>query len=507
MKTQSIPAPLIALERVTYRAGGVDTFNELSLAVRPGELWVVAGPTGSGKSLFLAALAGQVPVSGGELLYRVLPGEAQVDYPEGAIGLVSPAQHRTLASQALDFLQARWSPREGSDAPSVQSLLREAAPGATIARARGALRKAGAQHLLHRDLAALSNGEFRRVLFARALLPRPRVLLLDDPFAGLDAASSAHLGEVIAAYRARGNAMVIAVPRAGDLPPGPSHLITLDACHVRYCGAFDAKRFTRAACAPVALPKSSPPTTTAYTVRHPLKPGVPVVDMADIHVRYGRVHALRGITWCIRPGEKWALRGPNGAGKTTLTNLILADHPQGYSNALRLFGVQRGSGESIWEIKRRIGWMAPELQYVFPGDVHAFDVVCSGLHDALGLRATPSRGERARAWHWLRFFGAATFARREFGALSDGQQRLVLLARALVKQPPLLILDEPSQGLDEAHRTLLHRAINALARLPQLTLLLITHLEEDLPRGLTHELRLEGGVAKVNGPRLTQAAR
>ena len=379
-------------------------------------------------------------------------------------------------------------------------MLRDAAPEADDPRVRGVLRTVGVLHLLHRDLAALSNGEFRRVLFARALLPRPRVLLLDDPFAGLDAASRAHLDEVVAAYRARGNAVVIAVTRAVDLPAGATHLLTLDACRVRYCGTFDARRFTRAAHAHAVLPKGGRPTATAYTVRHPLKPGVPVVDMADVHVRYGRVHALRGITWCILPGEKWALRGPNGAGKTTLTNLILADHPQGYRNALRLFGVQRGSGESIWEIKRRIGWMAPELQYTFPGDVRAFDVVCSGLHDALGLRVTPSRAERARAWHWLRFFGAEAFARREFGALSDGQQRLVLLARALVKQPPLLILDEPSQGLDEAHRKLLHRAINALARLPQLTLLLITHLEEDLPRGLTHELRIEGGVAVVNGP-------
>lgn len=494
--------PLIECRDVTVRAGGEDTMPGLNLRISAGELWIVAGPTGSGKSLLLETLAGNVPTSAGDLLYRLgRAGHAEVDYPAGAIAAVSPAQHRALASQALDFMQARWSPRSGADTLTVRRLLRRTLSHATSTTMHRALHSLGVAHLLDRDLAALSNGEFRRVLFARALLHRPRVLLLDDPFAGMDVAARQQLHGLIAAFPDTRRAIMMAVPRAEDVPPGATHLLTLAGERVVYAGAFSAARLRRALAAPNARGATRIAAPPPVRPAHAQATGAPLVEMRNVTVRYGNTVALRSLDWTVRAGEKWALRGPNGAGKTTLTNLLLGDHPQAYSNEVYLFGRRRGSGESLWEIKRHIGWMGPELQYTFPAEVSVAAVVYSGLQDTLGLHHIPSRAQRKRAGAWLAFLGIDTLARRAFGALSDGEQRLVLLVRALVKGAPLLVLDEPSQGLDAAHRRLLHRAIAALAKDTGLTMILITHLEEDLPRGTTHELLLSQGRVVRAGER------
>jgi molybdate transport system ATP-binding protein len=199
---------------------------------------------------------------------------------------------------------------------------------------------------------------------------------------------------------------------------------------------------------------------------------------------------LRGLNWTVRAGESWALLGPNGSGKTTLLSLILGDNPQVYRNDVTVFGQQRGGGESIWEIKRRIGWVSPELHLHFNDSADCFAVVASGFHDTIGLFEPPTARQRAAARAWLARFGLLEHARTPLFALSAGLQRMVLLARALVKEPALLILDEPCQGLDRAHRQILIGAVDELIRAGGVTAIYVTHRRDEIPPSIRKVLRL-----------------
>ncbi len=213
-------------------------------------------------------------------------------------------------------------------------------------------------------------------------------------------------------------------------------------------------------------------------------------------VRYEDRVILRDINWTVRAGESWALLGPNGSGKTTLLSLILGDNPQVYDNDIVVFGKQRGSGESVWEIKRRIGWVSPELHLHFDDGATCFEVAASGFYDTVGLFQTPSRRRRTTVLEWLAEFQVLEFAEYPLCALSTGLQRMVLLVRALVKRPQLLVLDEPCQGLDGANRDVFLRAVDKLIRNGKGTTIYVTHRKEEIPRTVKRVLRLKGGLAQ-----------
>ena len=180
--------------------------------------------------------------------------------------------------------------------------------------------------------------------------------------------------------------------------------------------------------------------------------GGEIMNFHDVSVRYGSRRILNGLNWVVREGERWAVCGENGAGKSTLLSLVCADNPQSYACHIDLFGHRRGSGESIWDIKRHIGYVSPEMHRAYLKDLPAIDSVASGLSDSVGLYARPKPGQREVCMGWMRVFGIADLADRTFLRLSSGEQRLCLLARAFVKDPELLVLDEPSHGLDLRRR-------------------------------------------------------
>ena len=218
--------------------------------------------------------------------------------------------------------------------------------------------------------------------------------------------------------------------------------------------------------------------------------GVELVRLRDVTVRYGKTVILHDFNWTIRAGESWALLGPNGSGKTTLLSLILGDNPQVYTNDVIVFGRQRGGGESVWDVKRHIGWVSPELHLHFNDSGTCLEVVGSGFYDTVGLfQPLPAR-QRHKARRWLARFQLLESADRPLFALSAGLQRMVLLARALVKRPRLLILDEPCQGLDSAHRNLFLRTVDALIRDGMATVVYVTHRQDEIPPSISHVLRL-----------------
>jgi molybdate transport system ATP-binding protein len=239
--------------------------------------------------------------------------------------------------------------------------------------------------------------------------------------------------------------------------------------------------------------------------------GPPVlVQMSQVNVSYGGVRVLENVNWTVRRGEHWALLGANGAGKTTLLSLILGDHPQVYANDVRLFGRRRGSGESIWEIKARIGWVAPELQLYHPRGVTGLQVVCSGFYDSVGLYHRCTARQRQIARSWLAHLQLSSCGKAAFERLSEGEQRLVLLARALVKAPELLVLDEPCQGLDAGKRARVRHTIESVGRQSGTSVVYVTHNPDELPRIVTHRLTLDRGqvlyCGRVTDSRSTRPA-
>ena len=190
------------------------------------------------------------------------------------------------------------------------------------------------------------------------------------------------------------------------------------------------------------------------------------------------------------PGELVGVVGANGSGKSTLLSLICADNPQGYACDIRLFGHRRGSGESIWEIKRHIGYVSPELHRAYRMNIPAIDLVASGLHDTIGLYVRTSDGDRARCRFWMEIMGIGHLAERPFLQLSSGEQRLCLLARAFVKDPELLILDEPLHGLDDEYRERVREIVTLFCQRRHKTLIMVTHYPDELPPCITHHLDL-----------------
>ena len=212
--------------------------------------------------------------------------------------------------------------------------------------------------------------------------------------------------------------------------------------------------------------------------------------MHKVSIRYGNRTILKELDWCVMNGERWALTGQNGAGKSTLLSLVCADNPQSYACDIALFGKNRGSGESIWDIKRHIGYVSPELHRAYRRDMSAIRIVASGLKDSVGLYVKPSEEDYEKCRFWMRIFGLEDMEERSFMKMSSGEQRLVLLARAFVKDPELLILDEPLHGLDNVNCRMVKDIIEVFCRRLNKTLVMVTHYQEELPTCIDHHLRL-----------------
>jgi molybdate transport system ATP-binding protein len=217
------------------------------------------------------------------------------------------------------------------------------------------------------------------------------------------------------------------------------------------------------------------------------------IKMVNTNVRYDERDILNNINWEVKCGERWSISGHNGSGKSTLLSLVNGDNPQAFANAIWLFDRKKGSGESIWDIKKKIGFVSPELHHYFDPALLCWQVVASGLFDTIGLFRRPDAQQLASVDNWLSMLALQPYRNRYFNQLSNGEQRLVLLARALVKNPPLLILDEPCQGLDAEAAARFIALVDQICIQLNKTLVYVTHYEAEVPSCVTRKLKLENG--------------
>ena len=506
--TAKTNASLLTLDRISVRWNDRSAFPRTNWTWRRGEQWAILGPNGAGKSLLALALCGRMPLVRGEIHYHFDTAAADV-FPEQSIALLSPQVQREFATGESSFYQSRWHSGIAEGRQTVAQFLSQASvedinPFEVGARKRDSRqfrenrrcfsRWLGVEPLFRRKLISLSNGEQRKVLLVRTLLRSPRLLILDDPFGGLDTTTRSRLKTVIHRLMRGGWPVLVITNRPDELPPQTTHLLLVHNHRIIAQGTKRAvlqhplARRLISSPAPLSLSSSSFSKKQARKGR-----AVPLIEFNHVTVQPGRQRILDDVTWTMRQGEHWALLGPNGSGKTTWLSLIQGDNPQAYALDLRLFGLRPESTQTLWHLRRQIGWLSPELHLHYPPDWSCRDVVCSGFFNTIGLYEPCTPRQRATARNWLRRFGLADRIEHPFGELSLGDQRLVLLARAVVKKPKLLVLDEPCQGLDAAHRLSILATVDWLIGQTRAGLIFVTHHAREIPACITHVLKLKSG--------------
>ena len=334
------------------------------------------------------------------------------------------------------------------------------------------------QSLLDKYIISLSSGELRKFQIIKTLLAAPNTLILDNPFIGLDAETRQQLKKLfLTLSKERNLTIYLVVARVEDIPEYIDEIIW----------KTPETDFTSS---PTHLSDEKQQAILSHAQSSDYSCSDEVVRMNDITIKYGEKTILSHINWTVRKGDCWALCGQNGSGKSTLLSLICADNPQAYACDISLFGRKRGSGESIWEIKHHIGYVSPEMHRSYHHNIPVIQVMASGLKDTVGLYTRTNEAEREKCRWWMRIFGIEHLETRPFLSLSSGEQRLVLVARAFVKDPQLLILDEPLHGLDNQKRALVKDIIETYSEKPNKTLIMVTHYEEDLPKCFTLKKQL-----------------
>jgi molybdate transport system ATP-binding protein len=321
------------------------------------------------------------------------------------------------------------------------------------------------------SLKTMSSGEQKKALLSHLLKQEPDFLVLINPFDNLDVATQANLKERLCTI-STSRTLVQMVSRLDDILPVTTDFFKLNGSELeKYASpeAFweankrDTHQFTGAIPAPI----------------NPIKEeNDELVNFTNVSVSFDGRQVLKSINWSVKQGEFWQLIGPNGSGKTTILSMITGDSHKGYGQNLTLFGQKKGSGESVWDLKQKIGYFTPSVTDKFRGYHSLENMIISGLHDSIGLYVLPTEVEKRLAGQWLKLLGLYDKRDTHFRELTRGEKRLVMTARAMVKHPPLLILDEPTAGLDDKSAALFVALVNKIAKESDSAILFVSHRKE-----------------------------
>lgn len=443
-----------------------------SLAIKPGESWCFYGSGRSGINEFLALLEGNLADVEAETLR--LP--------------IAPAIISFAAQQDIFEEEIRNDDSDFLDQPDPGTLAHEFLPPEALASPLIDL--FDLRRVLHNGYRQLSSGQSRKLLLLKALLGGATTVVLDSPYDGLDNFACRELDRVFSQLERDNLQLLVLVRNVEDIPAWCDNLAVFHQGNLSRQGPRGEIFPQVSGTASASTLFQACPLATEEATATTLPPGELVV-LQNGFASYGETAIFSGVDLSISRGQHTLVTGPNGCGKSTLLHIITGDNPKCYANDLTIFGIRRGTGESIWEVKQHLGIVSPELHrsYRVPGS--ALHVVLSGLFDSIGLYRKVSSLQEKTAASWLAAIDLAEQAATPFRRLSYGDQRLVLIARALIKQPPLLILDEPTQGLDSAARRSLLDFLEIVSRGEKTTILYVSHREDEFRTFFRQRLRLE----------------
>lgn len=492
----------LSLQHVTARYINNILLRNINLTIQKGENWALIGESGSGKSALLQTIAGRFNITGGEVNYHFFDAFVKA-HPvtdnsithQKLIAFVEAKHHFRNLSNTTDFYyQQRYNSSDSEDALTVDEYL-DSIEHVALQNQYWDLPKViktmRLESLLNKQIIKLSNGETKRLRIAASLMKNPALLMLDAPLTGLDVQTRAEFNIILGQIVASGITVIMATSPY-EIPDSITDIAILKDGEIRQTlkkKEFDPAKFIqnnddaadRSKLQALLIPNDK---KTPYQF---------IVKMNQVNIRYGDKTILDNVNWQILPGERWALLGPNGAGKSTLLSLVNGDNPQAYANDIILFDKKRGTGESIWDIKKKIGFVSPELHQYFPTENSCLQVIESGYYDTLGLFRPSQKAKADTAMSWMQALEIDKYARNLLKNVPASIQRLCLLARALIKNPDLLIFDEPCQGMDAHQQLHFKNIVNTICDMSNVTLIYVTHYQQEIPDSVTKVLRLERG--------------
>lgn len=470
-------ASLIHVENAICRVSRNRILRVPRFGIGPGQHCCVFGGNGAGKSLLGMLVRG-----------ALVSGRSHVHYAEGFdpardIRVISFAEQRRLLELDDRHDISEYSASAADSGTTVAALVLE--NRRPDERYRQLLVSLDIASLESRGIRFLSSGQLRRASIARALYQSPRLLILDEPLESIDHDSRRRIRETLSQWAGPGNASLLLCRRERDILPFMTHLAVMDQLTLLEQGGFDRVRrgraFNEIARRSIGLPESLPAPPPGRRPE-PFDADAPLIELRDVEASWGENTVFRGVTWTLDSDRHAWIRGPNGCGKSTLLNLISGQNHKAYGQHVRLFGRRRGSGESVWDIKARFGVVSNELHNAYIRGWRVLEVVVSGLYDSIGLYDDSGGSEREAALQWLEALSLRELAGDGYHELSFGQQRLVLLARAMIKHPLVLVLDEPCVGLDDHYRRLIPALVDRIAARTPTRVLYVSHAgAEEVP--------------------------
>jgi len=400
-------------------------------------------------------------------------------------------QFRNLSNTRDFYYQQRFNSSDSEDALTVQQHLENISKNEGFWNINKVISTFHLKKLLHEQVIKLSNGETKRLLIASALIKNPAIITLDHPLTGLDTNTRKEFNNMLQHISASGILVIIATNPI-EIPEAITHVAVMQNEKVIFKDEkrnYNPTHFNFDHNLQIDRLALNDLLCFSETMTYST-----IIKMSNVNVEYDGRKILHNINWHVKQGERWALTGPNGAGKSTLLSLVNGDNPQAYANDIILFDRQRGSGESIWDIKKQTGFVSPELYQYFPTESSCMHVIESGFYDTIGLFRPTDAGKEEICKRWMKMMNIERFAHRLFSMVPSGAQRLCLLARAIVKNPTLLILDEPTQGLDISQQQFFTQLVDEICSQSNVTVVYVSHYEHHIPKVVNKRIQLNNGM-------------
>jgi molybdate transport system ATP-binding protein len=463
----------------------------ISFSLQSNQHVAIVGNAESGKTTLAKAIAGKIYFSG-----KVVTDFSSITVMPTRIKFVEQRySFKNLSGVSEFYYQQRFNSFDSTDAPTIfEELSKDSEPTNNI---NSVLAILGIDHLKDAPLIQLSSGEHKRFQLAKSLINAPQLLILDNPYSGLDVSARKELDKILKEISEKGT-QIILIPGTFSIPDFITHVAFLENKKLNFFG--EKENFQK----PISTSFIAGTNHNKINSNSRLMPFSyedfrfeTVVEMKNVQLKYAERIILQKLNWIVKQGEKWLLKGSNGAGKSSLLSLITGDHPQSYSNEIYLFGKRRGSGESIWDIKQKTGYISPELHAYFDKNISCFNAIGSGYFDTIGLFKKLTTTQYNNILQWLDFLQLSHVSKMPLHSISAGLQRMILLARALVKNPPLLVLDEPCQGLDQQQSDKFVSLIDHVCSSSNKTLIYVSHDKTNVPTCVEKVLLLEKQGQKI----------